>query len=134
MAFNNDNGVDQHTVLPAYHVPLPSTESKSQENKVVEDDTVDVVYKEQEQSESDGREPGRLENKAADVKGKIEQFLSWRYMRAPVLIFTACLIFGWWIAGLFTMRHRWYVMSIEKERNANDAPRIVQTVWGEYRA
>ncbi|TIB16058.1 hypothetical protein E3P89_00418 [Wallemia ichthyophaga] len=113
MAINNDNGVDQHTVLPAYHVPLPSTESKSQENKVVEDDTVDVVYKEQEQSESDDREPGRLENKAADVKGKIEQFLSWRYMRAPVLIFTACLIFGWWIAGLFTMRHRW----------------IVQTVW-----
>lgn len=101
---NNDNQVDQHTVLPAYHVP--STESESQEGKKgQEEGDVNIVYK--DQSDSEGRDPGRFENRVADVKGRIEQYLSWRYMRTPVLLFTACLIFGWWIAGLFTMRHRW---------------------------
>ena len=98
-----ENQVDSHTVLPAYNVP--STESTSQDGKKNEEGEMNVVYK--EASDSEGHEPGSFEGKAAAIKSKVESFFSWRYLRAPVLIFTACLIFGWWMSGLFVTRDRW---------------------------
>ncbi|TIB71279.1 hypothetical protein E3Q18_02502 [Wallemia mellicola] len=113
---NREQNIDQHSVLPAYHVPSAGSESNENELKKKEgaEPDVDVFYKDNDVQDQELAQPqSKYDTKAAELKSKIESFFTWKYLRTPVLLFTACLILGWWIAGLFTMRHRW----------------IVQTVW-----
>ncbi|TIC60758.1 hypothetical protein E3Q03_03050 [Wallemia mellicola] len=113
---NREKNIDQHSVLPAYHVPSAGSESNENELKKKEgaEPDVDVFYKDNDVQDQELAQPqSKYDTKAAELKSKIESFFTWKYLRTPVLLFTACLILGWWIAGLFTMRHRW----------------IVQTVW-----
>ncbi|TIB83600.1 hypothetical protein E3Q10_02324 [Wallemia mellicola] len=113
---NREQNIDQHSVLPAYHVPSAGSESNENELKKKEgaEPDVDVFYKDNDVQDQELAQPqSKYDAKAAELKSKIESFFTWKYLRTPVLLFTACLILGWWIAGLFTMRHRW----------------IVQTVW-----
>ncbi|TIC26610.1 hypothetical protein E3Q11_02971 [Wallemia mellicola] len=113
---NREQNIDQHSVLPAYHIPSAGSESNENELKKKEgaEPDVDVFYKDNDVQDQELAQPqSKYDTKAAELKSKIESFFTWKYLRTPVLLFTACLILGWWIAGLFTMRHRW----------------IVQTVW-----
>lgn len=107
---NREQNIDQHSVLPAYHVPSAGSESNENELKKKEgaEPDVDVFYKDNDVQDQELAQPqSKYDAKAAELKSKIESFFTWKYLRTPVLLFTACLILGWWIAGLFTMRHRW---------------------------
>ena len=95
--------------ITAYQTKSHSNESSDAEKVQNTNDNdgivdVNVMYNDDEKNDQ-GNEFG---NKIDRSKRKLSSYMTWKYWRAPTLIFTACLAFGWWLAGLFTMRHRWY--------------------------